>query len=130
MRRTSCLPLPFHPLPHVPSPTLVFHSSHQSPLNQWCRTESQSDSFPSLLALLPTCHLLTRLSQGSSETPSVPQAHCFCFGISSGKTRGCLLGLPHRLSAYINLNQFALVPEKQLCLNKDISAICPITKFV
>lgn len=52
MKCISCLPFP----PFVPHPTPNPSSipSHQSPSNQWCRTESQSDSFPSLLALVPT----------------------------------------------------------------------------
>lgn len=59
------------PFPHFP---------RQSPLNQWCRTESQSDFFLSLPAPLPTScvrgdlgspYLLTFYSKGSSETPCV-----------------------------------------------------------
>lgn len=99
MKRISCLLFfsIFCPTSHA-NPSSI--ASHQSPSNQWCRTESQSNFLLSLHLSSLTC-----LSQGSSETHLCPKhrPHYFCFCISSGKVEGafwtlllgCLLHEPN-----------------------------------
>lgn len=130
MKRISGLPFPFHPLSHISPSILVFHSLPPVSIESMVQDRKPvKTNFLLSLHLSPLCHLLTSLSQGSSEPLLGPnQTHYFCFCISSGKSGGCLVDPPHRLSFHTWIKpKFALVPENlKLVWTKDSKANCTI----
>lgn len=101
MKCISCLPSPFHP-PLLPSP------------NQWCRTESQSDS--ALLSLHLSHSPFFNVFHKDPLKPRVPEnGPPFLRALYiSRQGEGYLLDPPCKLSLYHQEPSPAVVPQPEL----------------